>query len=56
MGFIPDDSGAEGLNVIAYGEPGTLRGARLPINAYHSAKNNSWHQHYKSYKNIENHA
>lgn len=23
---------------MAYGEPGTLRPARLPINAYHSAK------------------
>jgi hypothetical protein len=40
MGFIPDDSGAVGLNVIAYGEPGTSSGARLPINAYHSAKKN----------------
>ena len=36
MGFIPEDSGALDRNVIAYGEPGTFRGARLPIKASHS--------------------
>lgn len=39
IGCIPADSGAVDLNVMAYGEPGRFGAARLPINAYHSAKN-----------------
>lgn len=38
MAFIPDDSGAVGKNLIAYGEPGSLGVARLPIKANQSAK------------------
>lgn len=40
IGFIPDDSGALGERLIAYGDPGTPSGAFLPIKAYHSAKYN----------------
>lgn len=38
IGFIPEESGAVALNVMAYGEPGRLGAARLPIKANHSAR------------------
>lgn len=44
---MPDDALAFGRNVIAYGEPGTPRGAFLPIKANHSVKSKFQHKHCK---------
>lgn len=36
--FIPEESGAVDVKLIAYGDPGMPSAALLPINAYHSVK------------------